>query len=206
MKCVRYVKASPLPHLVALCSLLVCAALAVWGHGHLEARRMLPAGVLLMVASGWLGLAVICLLDAVSRWREYLRIRDMLKRYGFRPRILHTVRSSRCQRDAALQAAAEAGCKTEARDFFASLGYGRRHLLPDKVMANPLYFFHPRFLTQSFLPRRDRPGRSAQARPRPAAKAPRTMASVAPSSRPQSASSRKSSPPNNRPVLDQTAS
>jgi hypothetical protein len=59
----------------------------------------------------------------VSRYREYRRIKAMLLRYGFSERILEPLARSRCQRDAALLAANEAGHGDCARAYFTALGY-----------------------------------------------------------------------------------
>lgn len=148
----RYFKASPLPHLTATASAVVCAVLAAHAldhHGQGGTRAAATYGV---VAAGWLGLALIALMDGFSRYREYRRIRAMLSRYGWNRRVFLLVAGSRCQRDAALQAALEAGHGMRARRLFRSMGYRWYHLFPDAVIKNPLMFFHPRFLRNSFLP------------------------------------------------------
>jgi hypothetical protein len=88
----------------------------------------------------------------VSRYREYRRIKAMLLRYGFSERILEPLARSRCQRDAALLAANEAGHGDCARAYFTALGYRWYHILPDSVVTNPLAFLRPSFLRSSFLP------------------------------------------------------
>ena len=78
-----------------------------------------------------------------------------MKRSGLsysRQSARQTVASSRCQRDAALLAARQAGCRDQARRVFRDLGYRWYHILPDAIVANPLYFFHPRFLRSTFVP------------------------------------------------------
>ncbi|MCK9239372.1 hypothetical protein [Desulfocurvus sp.] len=148
----RYLRASPLPHATALASAAVCTALALAALGHLDEARHRAASACAVLAAGWLGLACICLLDGFSRFREYRRIKAMLSRHGWNRRIFALVAGSRCQRDAALQAAREAGHGCRARRLFHAMGYRWYHLLPDAVARNPLRFFQPRFLRSSFLP------------------------------------------------------
>jgi len=148
----RYLRASPLPHATALASAAVCAVLALAALGHLDDGSHRAATVYGALAAGWLGLAGIALLDGFSRFREYRRIKAMLARHGWNRRVFALVAGSRCQRDAALQAAHEAGHGHRARRFFRALGYRWYHLFPDAVTRNPLRFFHPHFLRSSFLP------------------------------------------------------
>lgn len=151
----RYLLVAPFPHLTTL--KVSGLALLSWG----EARVMMDQSEMDFWAFGWLLLVglfvwgvVLCQADALSRYREYRRMRTLLKRYGFRTRIFCLFASSRCQRDAALFAACEAGCSREARSYFRMLGYRWYHILPDAIIANPLFFFHPRFLRSTFLPRK----------------------------------------------------
>lgn len=148
----RYLRAAPLPHATGGVSALIGVG---WVRAALEAlaEEALAAGVLLcMPASGWFGLALLCGADGLSRYREYLRVRRMLRRWGFTPRLLRPLAASRCQRDAAMQAAREAGCAEMARTYYRELGYRWYHLLPDRVVASPLAFLDARFLRATFLP------------------------------------------------------
>lgn len=149
----RYLfRVAPLPHATGSVSVLVGAGLAQ-GSLELLAEGALFAGLALALpASGWLGLALLCLADGYCRYREYLRLKHALARRGFHPRLLGPVSSSRCQRDAALAAARELGHFSRARAHFRSLGYRWWHLLPDGTADNPLRFFDPAFLRATFLP------------------------------------------------------
>ncbi len=158
----RYLRASPLPHATALASAGVCLTLALAALSHLDDGSHRAAAACAALAAGWLGLACVALLDGFSRFREYRRIKAMLARHGWNRRVFTLVAGSRCQRDAALQAAHEAGHGRRARRFFRALGYRWYHLLPDAVARNPLCFFHPRFLRGSFLPGKAPRARSRQ--------------------------------------------
>lgn len=150
----RYVRVAPFPHMTTISMALLALFFG------LEARLLTGAGNPLLGGIFWVLSALfawgvlLCQADAVSRFREFKRVRATLKRYGFSPRILRPVSSSRCQRDAALLAAAETGFRAQAHRYFAALGYRWYHILPDKIVANPLHFFHPHFLRSTFLPRK----------------------------------------------------
>ncbi|MGE4298947.1 MAG: hypothetical protein AB7E47_13045 [Desulfovibrionaceae bacterium] len=159
----RYVRASPLPHATAAVA-MVLAGVVGWC-GVADGDGGTPGWLLVAHALGWLGLAGFALADGYSRWREFVRLRVLFRRHGFRPRIVHPVTRSRCQRDAAVAAADEAGCGDAVRRHFHALGYRAHHLFPDRIMANPLLFFHPRFVMAAYLPKR-RPECSGRARKR----------------------------------------
>ncbi|GAB1410376.1 hypothetical protein MASR1M90_15300 [Desulfovibrionales bacterium] len=150
---VRYVQAAPFPHLTSLkiSSLAVLAGLETWA---ILTKTNESGSVWL-----WLGLTgllawgvLLCQADALSRYREFTRVRAILQRYGFAPRVFRVVAASRCQRDAALLAARDAGCQTQAQGLFYQWGYRWYHILPDTIMENPLHFFTPHFLRGTFIP------------------------------------------------------
>lgn len=148
----RYLRAAPWPHATGLASAvlglsLVGKALALYDGGFLWTGSAVAASAL-----GWLGLAFLCEADALSRYREYLRLKRLFLRRGLHPRALLLVSGSRCQRDAALFAAKEAGYGGQAAAFYASMGYRWRHVLPDAILRNPFFFFNPAFLRATFLP------------------------------------------------------
>jgi len=148
----RRVHAAPWPYVTS--SLALAASLALKGAGmaHWVDGDLARAAVCGGWGAGWLVVALFALADAVSRYREYRRIRAMFLRFGYSDRILEPLARSRCQRDAAVFAAEETGHGHRARAYFASLGYRWYHILPDLVVRNPLTFLSPRFLRSSFLP------------------------------------------------------
>ena len=152
---IRYIKVAPFPHATTLTLLFVATTL------YLEAHFILKDGVplyatVLFVLSGLFGWGVIlCQADAFSRFREFKRIKAILVRRGFNRRILKPVSTSRCQRDAALLAAKETGFKGHAASYFKELGYRWYHIIPDAIVKNPFYFFHPHFLRTTFMPRKN---------------------------------------------------
>jgi hypothetical protein len=92
--------------------------------------------------------------DGICRYHEYIRVFYLLKTYGFRKKFINKVSNSRCQRDAALLAADHAGFLLLVKKHFFSQGYRWYHILPDPVADNPLYFFKPSFLSNTFLPKK----------------------------------------------------
>jgi hypothetical protein len=147
-----FLLAAPWPNVTALASLGAAALLWRLASGLLGEGRLVQGHLLLFPTLGWAALAAICWLDAISRHRDYARLKGVLLRRGFHPRLFALVSTSRCQRDAALHAAREAGCAPQARAHFRGLGYRWYHLLPDPVVDNPLTFFDLRFLRRAFLP------------------------------------------------------
>ncbi len=101
---------------------------------------------------GWLIVCLFAFADGLARHREYRRIKSQLARHGYNVRILQPLARSRCQRDAALQAARESGYFRQACAYYRALGYRWYHILPDRVLRNPLIFLSPDFLRASFLP------------------------------------------------------
>lgn len=149
----QYLLAAPFPHLTTL-KVSILAVIS-----GCEARFIMDQPEFCWSALTWVVLTglfawgvVLCQADALSRYREFKRLCRVLARYGFRPRVFQLVAASRCQRDAALLAASKAGCRAQARRVFRDLGYRWYHILPDVIVSNPLYFFHPRFLRSTFVP------------------------------------------------------
>ncbi len=149
----RYLAASPLPAATCLFSAATVAFLSLLAAHFLDEGQTLKFFSVQVIALGWAGLAVFAFADSLSRFREYIRMRTMFERFGLRKRILWRAAGSRCQRDAALAAAGEIGRVVEARRYFRSLGYRWYHILPDRVVANPLIFFSPSFLVTGFFSR-----------------------------------------------------
>ncbi|WP_147822152.1 hypothetical protein [Salidesulfovibrio onnuriiensis] len=147
-----YLKAAPWPHGTALGSLSLAVFLGLDGWWLLDDGHPYEAAALWLWAGGWSAVSLFALADGIARHREYRRIKAMLRRHGYRDRIMRLVARSRCQRDAAMLAARESGCRGQAAAYFRSLGYRWYHILPDTVVHNPLVFLSPRFVRTSFLP------------------------------------------------------
>lgn len=148
----RYLMSAPMPHLSAL----TCAAAgaALWGQGRRAAAEGEPlaAAFWLVAAGGMFWGSLLAEADGLCRYREYRRVRALLRRYGFRRRIFRATGGSRCQRDAALLAAAESGCRRRAARLYRELGYRWYHLIPDWVVGDPRHVLRPAFWRASFIP------------------------------------------------------
>lgn len=105
----------------------------------------------LAMAGASAGGVVLSVCDALSRLAEAHRARRIFSRRGFDPRILDAMAASRCQRDAALYAAGQAGFLPQAKAHYRSRGYAWYHLLPRGIGRTPWHLFTPRFLKGSFL-------------------------------------------------------
>lgn len=143
---------APLPHATGSLSVVLGAGLTHCSVELLAQGALVTGLCLALPASGWFGLGLLCLADGYCRYREYRRLKRMICRWGFHPRLLLPVAASRCQRDAALAAASETGHLPLAQAQFRHLGYRWYHLLPDKTVDNPLRFLDPEFLRVTFLP------------------------------------------------------
>ena len=150
---VRLLAAAPLPMTVAVALGLVSALwLGLFCTASIRAA--------LVMAGASAGGAVLSVCDALSRLAEARRVRRILARRGFDPRVFDAMARSRCQRDAALHAARQAGCIDEAKAHYRSRGFAWHHLLPQGATSAPWRLLAPRFLKGSFLafrrPRRPR--------------------------------------------------
>lgn len=105
----------------------------------------------LAMAGASAGGAVLSVGDALSRLAESRRVRHIFSRRGFDPRILDAMAASRCQRDAALHAAGQAGFLAQAKAHYRSRGFAWYHLLPHGISRTPWQLLRPRFLRGSFL-------------------------------------------------------
>lgn len=153
----NYLRATPLPHTFAALCLLLATLCAMIGHDYAGAGKLVGMLGFCLVGFWLTAIACFALADGFSRFREFRRLVSLLCRYGYQQRIFKPAASSRCQRDAALAAAAVAGCRREALGYYRSLGYRWYHILPDEVMRNPFLFLSPTFIFQATFSKRLRP-------------------------------------------------
>lgn len=151
-----YLHVAPLPHANAV----VFAIAGVWGlRAALRAalaHRYLSAITITLTACAALGIALFAEADARSRFYQYLRVRHILARHGWKPRIVDPLLYSRCQRDAARVAATQTGYRDEIDRYFYDQGYRWYHVVPDALVKDPTYFFNRQFLQSSFFVRNHR--------------------------------------------------
>lgn len=77
----RYLAASPLPAATGLFSTAVAVFLTAWGINLLRDNHPMECFALFVMSLGWAGLAGFALADSLSRYREYLRMRSMFRRW-----------------------------------------------------------------------------------------------------------------------------
>ena len=146
----NYLRMAPLPYFVlGVCLVLVVElayiAAEFYSYGQ-SLGFMAAAATALSLTTG----AFFSVADILSRHREYLRIRKMLVDNGYSEKIFKAVAASRCQRDAALWAAKQAGYGMMAKKVYRSMGYRWYHVIPDMLVKNPFRLFTPKFLRTAF--------------------------------------------------------
>jgi hypothetical protein len=90
-------------------------------------------------------LPIFAELDALSRYQNYKKAKDLFHENGFDPRIVRLFIHSRCQRDAVRVAARDLGMEDELDRYYQGLGYRWFHVLPDFVFKRPMIFFSFRY-------------------------------------------------------------
>ncbi|WP_027177550.1 hypothetical protein [Maridesulfovibrio bastinii] len=145
-------RSSPLPHIVLVFCLVCAFCMLLYSIELYLAERHITLTFTGAVLLGLLCGACFSVADIIARYREYRRIRKILRQRGFHHRVFNTVAASRCQRDAAMLAAKQTGHKLKASEFYYKLGYRWYHLLPDAVLQRPWIIFRFEFLAKAFLP------------------------------------------------------
>ena len=90
-------------------------------------------------------------MDGWSRFQNYKRAKDQFYIHGFNRRIANTYIGSKCQRMAAIVAAEELGIGDTVKAYYASKGVKWHHYVPYFMVKDPLFFFHKKFWSRSFL-------------------------------------------------------
>ena len=101
-----------------------------------------------------IGIVVLALLDARSRFQDYKRAKDLFFEKGFKSRIAKIYIHSKCQRDAARVAAKDLGLLRQLDYFYQTQGYQWYHIFPDFIFRKPLLLFSRRYWRKTlFEPR-----------------------------------------------------
>lgn len=96
------------------------------------------------------GASVLFQREAVSRFREYHRVKRLFRAYGWDTKIASYMESSACQRRAAEVAAEQVGLSKEIKDYFNARGHRWYHIIPDPVVQDPSLLFKLDFWRQAF--------------------------------------------------------
>ncbi len=93
----------------------------------------------------------LVIMDSWSRYQNYKRIKDQFFLHGFSPHLAQHFIGSKCQRRAVCIAGRELGIEAEVKNFYRSKGVKSYHFIPYPLLRNPLFLFHPRFWSRTFL-------------------------------------------------------
>ena len=99
----------------------------------------------------------LTIMDGWSRFQDYKKAKDLLFSYGLRPRVADRFIGSKCQRNAALQAARELGVEAELREYYQSKGVKWYHFIPYFMVKDPLFLIRKTFWQRTFLEKYYRP-------------------------------------------------
>lgn len=97
--------------------------------------------IFLVMADGW------------SRYQNYKRAKDLFYDHGYRDRIAALYITSKCQRNAAIEAARELGLDAEVKSYYRKKGVKWWHFVPYFMIKDPLFMFRKHFWSRTFLER-----------------------------------------------------
>ncbi|TNF70426.1 MAG: hypothetical protein EP302_08610 [Bacteroidetes bacterium] len=93
----------------------------------------------------------LVIMDGWSRFQDYKKAKDLFYLYGVKPRIAEWFIGSKCQRNAALQAAQELGMEDEVQRYFSGRGVKWFHYVPYFMVRDPLFLIRKAFWERTFL-------------------------------------------------------
>ena len=93
----------------------------------------------------------LVIMDGWSRYQDYKKAKDLFYLYGFKPRVAEWFIGSKCQRNAALQAARELGMEDEVRDYYRGRGVKWFHYIPYFMVRDPLFLIRKAFWKRTFM-------------------------------------------------------
>ena len=138
MRILRYIQCGYLLHLVTVFSILMVFLLS----NEMISEYVLKADALKLAVLGYgsgyfFTLIFFSQLDARSRFRNYLMIKDKVFEYGFDARLLRPFVYSRCQRDAIAVAAKDLNFYADWQKLNREIGFRWYHVLPHLVVRKP---------------------------------------------------------------------
>ena len=113
--------------------------------GWTQGSGVYPSALYGLLSCWSVGVVVIALLDARSRFQDYKRVKDLFYENGFKSRIAKIYIHSKCQRDAIRVAARDLGLLEELDSFHQSQGYRWYNILPDFIFKKPWIVFSRRY-------------------------------------------------------------
>ncbi len=124
-----------------LCYWILASNAFGWSTGSGVFSRVLGG----LLACWSIGIVILALLDARSRFQDYMRAKDLFYENGFKSRIAKLYIYSKCQRDAARLAARDLGLLELLDDYYLIQGYRWYHIFPDFVLKKPWIVFSRRY-------------------------------------------------------------
>lgn len=95
--------------------------------------------IFLVMADGW------------SRYQNYKRAKDLFYEHGYKDRISRLYIASKCQRNAAIEAAKELGYQDQIETYYKSIGVRWWHFIPYFMIKDPLFMIRKQFWSRTFL-------------------------------------------------------
>lgn len=99
----------------------------------------------------------LVVMDSWSRFQDYKKAKDLFFMYGIRPRTADRFIGSKCQRNAALQAARELGVAEDLLLQFRQRGVRWYHYIPYFMVSDPYFMIRGAFWQRTFLERHYEP-------------------------------------------------
>ena len=96
----------------------------------------------------------LVIMDGWSRYQDYKKAKDLFFTYRFNRRIAERYIGSKCQRNAALQAARELGMEAEVREYYGNRGVKWYHYVPYFMVRDPYFLIRKAFWQRTFLEKR----------------------------------------------------
>ena len=151
MDLIKRLQVAPLPHMTFLLSSAFTGALGKKSFEQFSAGNEVYGSLYAAGALASAGVAVLAELDALSRARQYKKLRKCFSKGCLSHTSMNNMLTSRCQRDTLTVAAADSGHGDEVRSYIRSKGYRWHHILPDFVLQRPGYVFTKDFWKKSFF-------------------------------------------------------
>ena len=93
----------------------------------------------------------LVIMDSWSRFQDYKKAKDLFFMYGIRPRLAERFIGSKCQRNAALQAARELGLEADLKAHYQNRGVKWYHYVPYFMVSDPYFMIRKAFWQRTFL-------------------------------------------------------
>jgi hypothetical protein len=93
----------------------------------------------------------LTIMDGWSRFQDYKKAKDLFFSYGLRPRVADRFVGSKCQRNAALQAARELGMEEDLQIYYQNKGVKWYHYIPYFMVRDPLFLIRKTFWQRTFM-------------------------------------------------------